>query len=525
MEGARAALDRREWGAAYRLLAGAQTVEDLDGLATAAYMTGRDEEAFDCWGRAHRLALEAGQAVRAVRLGVPLVEGLFFKGDIARASGWVSRLRHVLDDVPEDCVEHGYLETGAGLCRIFEEGDIPGARESAARAGKIADRFGDAELRTLARLLEGRCVIYLGDLAEGVAMLDEAMVAVEADEISPMVAGDAYCIVIDAVHELFDVRRCETWIASFTRWCDRQPDLVLYRGHCLLHQAELLQLHGRWAEGGAFAQEACRRLAAPLNLMTIGGAHYVEAELHRLRGEHVAAEGAYERAHECGCEPQPGLSLLRLAQGRVDVAHAAARRALAQAEGPIARAKLLAPCAAIALAAGDVEEARAAAEELAAVAGELASPLLRAQADQLGGAVRLASGDTAGALVALRRALAAWCELDAPYDAARTRLLLADACEAVGDHDGAQMERNAAQAALDRLGVGKPTLPGGLTEREVEVLALVARGRTNRAIAEELFISEKTVTSHLTHVFTKLGVPSRAAATAFAYEHGLVGST
>lgn len=534
-DAARSALDRRQWGLAYRLLAeraagGPLGVDELEWLATAAYLTGRDEEAFDRWADAHQACLSAGDIRRAARLGLQLSNGLGFKGDIARSSGWVTRVRRVLDEEADDCVEHGYLEFSTGMVRIFEDGDIAGARDSFARATKIADRFRDRELRTLALLGEGRCLIYLGELAEGLSLLDEAMVSVEAGEVSPVVQGDAYCTVIDGCHELFDVRRCEVWTESFTRWCDGQPDLVLYRGQCLLHRAELLQLHGKWDEGVAFAREACERLAEPVNLLTLGGAHYVEAELHRLRGDFDDAERAYERAHQAGCDPHPGLALLRLAQGRPESAAAAVRRALAQAEGAVGRAKVLAPHAEILLATGDVDGARGAVEELAAVAGELGSPWLRAQAEQLTGALRLVQGDAPGALVSLRRALTGWRDLDAPYDAARTRLLVAEACEAVDDHDGAAMERRAAGTTFHQLGAvsgvrlnRSPLRPGGLSEREVEVLGLVARGYTNRSIAEELFISEKTVTSHLTHIFTKLGVSSRAAATAYAYERGLAG--
>jgi DNA-binding CsgD family transcriptional regulator/tetratricopeptide (TPR) repeat protein len=532
-DAARRALDGREWGHAYRLLsdragAGTLSVDELDWLATAAYLTGRDEEAFHHWSEAHRSALAAGDARRAARLGYRIGSGMGFKGDVPRLSGWVARVRRVLEAVNVDCVEHGYLELGMGFCRLFEAGDVPGAREFATRAAKVADRFGDVELRTVAGLLEARCVIYLGDLAEGLGMLDEAMVAVENDELSSVVAGDAYCTAIDACHELFDVRRCEVWSAAFVAWCDAQPDLVLYRGHCLLHQAELLQLHGRWADGAAFARQACQRLSEPLNRLVLGGAHYVEAELHRLRAEFDQAEEAYQRAHMAGCDPHPGLALLRLAQGHTDVAVAAARRALAQAEGPIGRARVLGPSIEILLAAGDVAAAEAAGHELAALAGELGSRLLDAQACQMRGAALLAMGDGAGALTLLGRALSGWIELDAPYDAARTRLLVAAACEALGDHEGARMERAAANVVLESLGAGAGSsiprpLPGGLSPREAEVLALVARGGTNRAIAEQLFISEKTVTSHLTHVFAKLGVTSRAAATAFAYEHGLAG--
>ena len=537
-DAARQAIERHEWGQAYRLLceeaaSGPLSIDGLDSLGTVAYLTGREGEAFDRWTEAHAACLAAGDVPRAARLGLQLALALGFKGDIGRSSGWVARVRQVLDQTA-DCVEHGYLEYAAGMCRIFADGDLPGAREAFARAAKVAERFGDRELRTLANLGVGRCVIYLGDVAEGVSLLDEAMVSVEADEVSPVVAGDAYCTVIDGCHELFDVRRCEAWSESFTRWCDAQPDLVLYRGHCLLHRAELLQLHGRWAQGVAFAREACERLAEPVNDLVLGGAHYVEAELRRLRGEFADAEQGYERAHQAGCDPHPGLSLLRLAQGRIDSASAGVRRVLAESEDPIRRAKVLGPFAEIMLAAGDAAGASAAVHELAGIALEFGSPFLRAQAAQLTGATRLAQGDPTGALVSLRAALSGWTELDAPYDAARTRLLIGDACDAVGDGDGAAMERRAARAALDRLAAESrvfgtttttpPAPPAGLSDREVEVLVLVAEGRTNRAIAEALFISEKTVTSHLSHIFTKLGVSSRAAATAFAYEHGLAGS-
>jgi DNA-binding NarL/FixJ family response regulator len=473
--------------------------------------------------------------VRAVRFAVRLAQGLGFKGDIARAGGWVSRGRRLLDDVNIDCVEIGYLEHAAAVCRIFEDGDVRAARDLFTRAHKVGDRFRDRELVTMARIGQGRCLIYLGEIAQGKALLDEAMVAVEAGELSPVGVGDAYCTVIDGCHEVFDVRRCETWAASFTRWCDSQPDLVLYRGHCLLHRAEIMQLHGAWAEAIAAAKRAGALLAEPINLLTIGGARYVEGELHRLRGELADAERSYEEANQHGCEPQPGLALLRFAQGRPEVAEAGIRRVLAQATGVIARTRLLGPYIEIVLAVGDCKSARAAADELTAAADELASLLLRAHADHGIGAVQLASGDPQEALRSLRSAWTRWGQLNAPYDGARTRLLIAATCDALGDHDGAAMERRAARRALQELravidlarldgsaGAGHRDAHGGLSGREVEVLILVARGETNRAIAEHLFLSEKTVASHLSHIFTKLGLSSRAAATAYAYEHHLV---
>ncbi len=518
------------WGDEYRQLAALDAeqgldVDDLDRLATAAYMTGRDNESFDVWGRAHRCCLEAGDIARAARFGVRLAQALGFKGDIARSSGWVERSHRLLDDADLDCVERGFLEHAAGMVRIFADGDLAAAHSAFGRAAKIGERFRDRELLTFARMGVGRCLIYLGEIAEGLALLDEAMVSVEAREIPPMAVGDAYCTAIDACYELFDIRRCEQWTDSFTSWCDAQHGLVLYQGHCLLHRAELLMLHGAWSDGVTVAKAACAGLSEPMNAPTLGGAHYLEAELHRLRGEFAMAEQAYERANTFGCQPQPGMALLRLAQGRIDVAAAQVRRRLAESEQPIERARILCAAAEILIAADDIDGARAVADELTSVATELGSPLLRGHAALATGSALLAAGDVSGALVALRRAVGDWIELGAPYEQARTRLLIADACEALADLDSAEMERRAARSTLAALGgdvAPQRQLAPGLTAREMEVLALVAQGKTNRAIAAELYISEKTVASHLNHIFTKLGLTSRSAATAYAYQHDLV---
>jgi DNA-binding NarL/FixJ family response regulator len=537
---ARADFERGSWGDAYRrlvLLDSGEALEpdDLDRFATAAYLTGRDEQAFELWTRAHQRGAEQGDVPRAVWFGVRLASALGFKGDIARSAGWVERSRRLLDRSGLECVELGYLAHASAMCRIFESGDLAGAHALFVESGKIGATYGDRELVTLARIGEGRMLVYFGELAEGVALLDEAMVAVEAGEIPPIAIGDAYCTAIDACTELFDLARGRAWTASFTRWCDDQQDLRLYRGHCLLHRAELMVVDGEGDIAVDEARRACGYLADPVNHLTLGGAHYIEGELHRLRGQFAEAETSYRLADEHGAEPQPGLALLRLAQGRVDRAAASIRRALDETEGAVFRARMLGPYVEIMLAAGDIEAARAGSDELAAVAVDLGSPLLQAQAAQFDGAVQIAEQDPKGALRALRRARRAFVELVAPHEVARTRMLIATACEAIGDEDGADLERGAARAALARLGArpdlahldagSGPPVPDGLTPREVEVLCVLARGRTNRVIAEELFISEKTVASHVSHIFTKLGVTSRAAATAYAYDHDLVSPT
>ncbi|MGH9189302.1 MAG: LuxR C-terminal-related transcriptional regulator [Acidimicrobiales bacterium] len=369
-------------------------------------------------------------------------------------------------------------------------------------------------------------------MAAGAALLDEAMVAVEANEVSAIAIGDAYCTVIEGCRELFDVARAREWTAALSRWCDAQPELVLYRGQCLVHRAEILQLRGEWNEALDELDRALARLAQPASPRILGAAAYTRAEVHRVRGVFAVAEDGYREAAEHGHEPQPGLALLRLAQGRIDLAAAAVRRAEQEAEDPLTRATLLGPYVEIVLAAGDVDDAQSTANELAGIVTELRQPYLEAVSAHATGMTALAAGNPRSALVTLRRAWRGWHELEAPYEAARSHVQIALACSALGDVDGADMELDAAKAAFETLGAipdaavvaltsGGAPRPGGLTARELEVLALVAKGSTNRQIADQLVISEKTVASHVGHFLTKLGLSSRSAATAYAYEHGL----
>ena len=531
---ARAAYDDHRWGDAFRLLSvvpvGELDIDDLDRLATAAYLTGHDEDGFSYWTEAHQRCVDEGSVHRAAYFGGRLAQGLGFKGDLGRCRGWVDRTARLLDDADIDCVEQGYLQHGLAMMRIFEAGDLAGAHSHFVQAGKIGARFAQRELVTLARIGEGRMLIYLGEIADGMALLDESMVSIEARELTPMSTGDAYCTVIDACSELIDVPRCRAWTESFIRWCDTQQELVLYRGHCFLHRAEILGLGGAWPEALVEARHACDRLAAPVNQGALGGAWAIEGDLLRLVGDHDGAEAAYVHAHEFGREPQPGLSLLRFAQGRIDAADAMIRRALDETEDPMTRTRLLGPYVEIVLARTDTAAARSAAEELRALAAALGSSYLRAQGALAIGAVLMAENNHSAALVELRSACHEFLALGVPYDVARTRLALGAACGAVGDLDAAAMEAYAAQAIFDALGatastsfVAEPaSRPDGLTPRELEVLVLLAQGKTNRVIAQDLFISEKTVASHVSHIFTKLSVTSRSAATAYAYDHRLV---
>ncbi|HWC43778.1 MAG TPA: helix-turn-helix transcriptional regulator [Actinomycetota bacterium] len=509
--------------------------DDLERLASAAYLTGRDAESADAWARAHHELLARGEPRRAARCAIWLGFGLLLRGETARASGWMARARRVLADGPPDLAEHGFL-LWADAFRTIMAGDPVAALAGFEQAAAIGERRHDPDVAALGRVGAGRARIRLGDTGAGVALLDEVMVAVETGELSPIVVGDLYCTVIEGCQELFDLRRAQQWTAVLTGWCAAQQDLVPYRGQCLLHRAELLTLHGAWPDAMEETRQAAGRFLEPAGHPAAGAAAYQQGELHRLRGEAADAEAAYRQASRWGREPQPGLALLRLAQGQTAAAVAAIRRALDEAGDPVARARLLPAQVEIALAAGDVPAARAAAGELAGVAADLEAPLLAATAAAAEGAVLLAEGDPRAALAALRGAWTAWSELEAPYEAARAREGIGLACRALGDQDSAALELDAARWAYQRLGAapdlarvealasdgGLDGTAGGLTAREVEVLRLVATGRTNRAIAAELVLSERTVDRHVSNILTKLGVPSRAAATAWAYEHRLV---
>ena len=523
------------WGDAFDELSAAHRegqldAEDLERLAVAAYMVGRDDACEEAWIAAHHAWLRRGEAERAARCAFWQALGLGFRGDLAPAMGWVARGGRLLEDSRDDCVEQAWLQMLTALPRLFE-GDAD-VHSSFVEAGEIAERVADPDATMFARLGRGYSLILQGRVAEGMALLDEVMVSVTADEVAPMLAGIAYCQVIALCQAVFDLRRAREWTEALTRWCDSQPDIVPFRGNCLVHRCEIFQLQGAWTDALESARQACEWLAGPPAWDTLGSAYYQLAEIQRLRGELAEAEESYRQASLAGRDPEPGMSLLRLAQGRIDLALPAIRRALDEAQDPIARSRLLPACVEVLLEAEDVEGARAAADELAGIAAQLDAPYLNALAAEASGAVLLAEDDPRAALTKLRTAHRSWRDLEAPHQAARVRLLIGVACRELGDGASAELEFEAARSVLEELGArpdlerlarlaGSPR-PAGLSRRESEVLTLVAAGKTNRAIATELFISEKTVARHVSNIFTKLGLSSRAEATAYAYKHGLV---
>jgi DNA-binding CsgD family transcriptional regulator len=538
LERGRDAYATRAWVDAYALLQQADEGEplapsDLGLLATAAYMLGRDEEWVAAHERAHHLHLEAGELEWAARAAFWIGFSFALRGELGPAEGWFGRAQRLLDEGNADCVERGFLLVAYGHA-LLSAGDAAGAGAAGADAAAIAGRFGNRDLFVFAVILQGEAAAFDARVAEGLRLLDEGMVAVTTEDLSPVVCGITYCEVILTCQQIFELRRAREWTLALDRWRRAQPDMVAFTGRCLVHRAEILQLGGSWEDALEEARLAGQRFVET-NSPTVGLALYREAELLRLRGELDRAEDVYRAASRAGWEPQPGLAQLRLAQGRVDVATAAIRRALVERSDPLRRAELLPAAVEIMLAAGDTGEAGAACDELGRVAERYSSAMLDAIVAYERGGVELAAGDATRALEHLRRALDAWRALEAPYEVARTRVLIGQACRALDDSDACTLELEAALADFVRLGAlpdaarveallgsAPDAAEHGLSPRELEVLRLVAGGKSNREIAAALVISEHTVARHVQNIFGKLRVSSRAAATAFAFEHEIV---
>ena len=536
----RDAFTARAWARAYEALSAADEdgglgADDLDRLALAAYLTGHDDVYEHALDRAVRLLLDGKDRRQAARSAFWLAFGLLRRGEPARAGGWLSRAHRALaEDGDPPCAEQGLLLIPTGLHHLFS-GDAETAVAVFEQVLEMGTRFRDADVTAFGVLGSGQAMIACGHRERGFALLDEAMVAVTGPDVSPVTVGIVYCAVIENCHLACDLHRAREWTAELTRWCAAQPDLVPYRGQCLVHRAQVLALEGLWSEASEEMRRARERLTDPPGQPAIGMAWYETGELLRRQGRHDDAEDCYRRASQHGHAPQPGMLLLRLAQGRESDAHAAVDAALATASSRPGRWHLLAAASEVCCACGDTVGARAAADELDEAARAHAGGWLRAIAATSVGSVLLAEGSPREAGAVLRGAFETWRELHVPYEAARVRLLLGEVCAALGDSDGALLEWDAARYTFEELGAvadlarvearlspEPPSRPSGLTEREVEVLRLVARGLTNREIADALVLSEHTVRRHLQNVFGRLGVSSRAAAAAFAVQHGLV---
>ena len=543
IERGRTAFDRRQWSQAFAALAMADhqsslKPDDLERLATAAYLVGRDDEAITIWMRLHRNCLEQRAPDHAARWGFWLSLTYLLAGKSAQGTGWLSRTKRVLTEHGQKCVEQGYVLILEGLVAMFG-GDSESAAESFDTSIIIAGRFEDDDLLALALLGKGQAVIGLERQAQGVALLDEAMVGVSAGDVSPILVGIIYCAVILTCQRLFDLGRAREWTIRLNEWCSSQPDLIPFRGQCLVHRSEVLQLQGDWPAALEEAESACRHLVARSDAVA-GRAYYQLGELCRLMGAFDKADRMFREASRRGCEPQPGFALLLLATGKGDAA-ASIRGIINQSgdrRGPLAglpRPRMLGPAVDILLAGGDIYGARALSDELSMLAEESGAAFVVAIAAQSAGSVRLAEGRHDHALASLREAWTTWQNLQMPYESARVRVLLGRLSEALNEQESARMHYDAARVVFSRLGAeadladldgfigaGGGSVRRGLTNREREVLALVANGSSNRQIADRLGISEHTVARHVSNIFDKLGVNSRTQAVAFSQTSNLL---
>ncbi|MEJ2204184.1 MAG: helix-turn-helix transcriptional regulator [Gemmatimonadota bacterium] len=538
LEEGRRAVAQRAWRDAHASLRAARrqgglSPEDLWGLALASYLVGEEKDFLDALREAHQGFLDRGDGLGAVRAAFWLGQHLASRGEIAGASGWFRRAARVVEDRGAEGVARGYVLLPEGHRQLMEGAYEESARKSG-EAAEIGRRCRDKDLTALSTHLQGRAILRLGKLEDGLALLDEAMVAVAGDELSPVASGLIYCSVIGACREVWALGRAQEWTAALTDWCARQPDMIAYTGPCRVSRAEILQRRGEWSQALDEARLAQDRFARGSGPGSSGSALYQQGEVHRLRGEYAAAESAYRAASEAGLQPLPGLALLRLAQGEAEGAAAALRRALAETKEPLQRARVLPAYVEILLEMGDTTAAAAACEELEGIAETWGGRVLETLSAQARGATLLCTGDAERALPLLRRACSEWHALEAPYERARVRVLLSAACARVGDTEGSMLELSGARSAFERLGATtdlarlresgtESSRPDrhGLTRRELEVLGWLATGRTNKAIAKVLSISEKTVARHVANIYTKLGLSSRSAATAYAYTHHL----
>ncbi|MEU4604469.1 response regulator transcription factor [Kribbella sp. NPDC023972] len=515
---ARSAYDARAWSRAYELFAAADTLDadDLDRYAVAAMLLGRMDEYYAIRERAYEQLLAQRDLLGAA--GAALWNGMqrMVSGDVVVGGGWLARAARLIEEDGTDSVPAGFLR----LSQAFAADDLEQAVAISNDAVVAGRRLGSKDLVGLALHQQGLLLLEGGHTADGLAKLDEAMVELTSGSLSPMVTGIVYCGAIAGCWTVYELRRAEEWTAAMTRWCDSQPDLGNFTGECKVRRAELKQLRGAWTDARA---DLARVSSADVDRWAAGCAAYVRGDLDRLQGHFADAEECFTEASRLGYDPQPGLALLRLQQGSVQAAAAMIRRCLSESQDDGKRVEVLFAATEILVASGELEAATAAADGLTTLASKCHSTIVQALQEQAQAMVRLTQSPDA-ALTPARAALRRWIELRAPYQEARTRLLIADACRALGDAESADRETVTARQTLHDLGaVTEAQRPDGLlSPREIEVLRLVATGATNRAIAAQLVLSERTVDRHVSNIFTKLGVSSRSAATAYGFEHKLV---
>jgi ATP/maltotriose-dependent transcriptional regulator MalT len=501
----------------------------LDIIAEAHWWLGNLDECIAAREQAFAKYEAVGDGTSAGQCAVWLYEHHMMKTHAAISGAWLRRARRALEG-NEQCQAFGALALREAEV-AHGAGDLARAEASARQVLELARRLPSANLEAQALQTIGRILIDAGQLAEGLGHLDEAMLAAIEGRLDAYTTGKVYCSMISACEELGDLRRAAEWIDATARWSQHHP-AAMWPGICRVHRAALLQLRGDYRTAEREVRKACAELDG-FHMGNVAAGFNELGEIRRRLGDFDGAEEAFARAEAICGRQSAGLALLRLAQRRIDAATTIVTRLLAaHSWNELGRGKLLPARVQIAVAAGDLESAAGAAAELERIAEAYNSPALHAAAVSARGRLQLAQGEVHDACVTLQRAVIEWTQLEVPYEVATAQLLLGQACRHCGDDDGARQSFERAATIFDRLGAAvdaqqwsteeaPSALPAGLTEREAEVLCLVAAGHTNKDIAAELYLSERTVARHLSNIFTKIGVTSRTAAAAFAFEHRL----
>jgi DNA-binding CsgD family transcriptional regulator len=502
-------------------------VNDLEAYAEAAQVSARGDEAVALLRRLFDLRVGANEPGDAAYTAFWLWWALFTNNEVVQANGWLKQVGRALGP---DLAASPWLRIPEAMFL-----GMTGNHSHADELLSAVVEGSHGEVVPWALSVWGQTLIDAGRLDDGLDRLEEAMAALLHDGLSPRVTPWIYCAAVRGCCLARDFARARAWNRSMARWLDSLGSLGgAYLGNCRIYRSRLMCLTGAWPDALDEIAAVCVDLDGHTGWVC-GHAFYQLGEVRRLRGEWDAAEEAYRRAAENGCPTQPGLSLLRLAQGDVDAASAGVRRALTEVTATPDRLDLLKAAVTIYLQDGKTEAARDAVAEFEETAGATPMPVIKAEASAARAALALSEGEAGSALPLLRRAAGAWQEQDAPHEVAKLNVLIGQACRALGDYDGAQLEFSAARETFERLGA-RPDLAQldlivagdadsethGLTRREIEVLRAIAQGKSNRAIANELHLSERTVHRHVSNIFTKLDVDSRTAAVTCAIKQGIV---
>jgi class 3 adenylate cyclase len=454
LSAAHAAMERHAWNEAFDLLRQADSertlsADELALLGEAAWWSSDIEACISARERAYAAYLDEGEPRKAAMVAFWLVRDHANRLSGSISLAWMKRGERLLQDAP-DSLEYGYLEMMRARA-AHVAGEYDGSVEVAARAIETGMKYGDPNLQALGLVYQGMSLVARGDAEEGMALLDEATVAAVSGELRPNVTGMVYCNMISTCHELAEYRRAGEWTEAANRWCERQA-ITGFPGLCRVHRAEIFRLRGAWAEAEQEARRACGELMDHGLSAFAGDGFYEVGEIRLRMGDVASAETAFQQANELGRDPQPGLALLRMAQGNVDAAAALLRRSLQEKSEPLERVNRLAAQVEVAIAAGDPNTAEGAASELEEIAERYGSDALRASAAVARARVQLDKGDTAAAGESARRGWRLWRDVDAPYEGALARVVLGRAHRDSGGEEAGILELQAARAALEKLG-------------------------------------------------------------------------